>query len=67
MGLILSAFLVLIVGLSLTPTVANAVSDNTDNLTGSAAVLFGLIPLFWVMLILSIVAVIGVAQYKRLT
>lgn len=51
-------FLFMVVGLALTPTVQEQVNAITgtgsNNLTGAALAIAGLIPLFWVILIIAI-------------
>lgn len=58
LGGILSTFLLMIIGLALTPTVQEQVSLVTGvggfNLTGAALAIAALIPLFWVILIVGI-------------
>lgn len=68
MGKLFLTFLVMIVGLALTPTVQNSVISVTgtggDNLTGSALALAQLISLFWVIIILSIGVAAVYQQFK---
>ena len=55
---ILMTFLFMLIGLALTPTITEQVTAVTgvggNNLTGAALAIAGLIPLFWVILILAI-------------
>ncbi len=55
---IMMTFLFMVVGLALTPTVVEQVAGVTgvggNNLTGAALAIAGLIPLFWVILIIGI-------------
>lgn len=58
---LISVFLLTIVGLALTPTIqANVTSliasgaSGDGNLTGSAATIMGLFPMFWVILMIAI-------------
>ena len=54
MGQLFMTFLLMVVGLALTPTVATSATTAAAALTGAAATLCGLIPLFWVVIILAI-------------
>lgn len=62
---LIAAFLMVVVGLALTPTIQNAVTDftvgpGTYNLSGSALAIAGLIPMFWIILMIAVpVAYIG--------
>jgi hypothetical protein len=47
-------FLLMIIGLALTPTVQTSVTAAVGSLEGAAATLMGLVPLFWVVIILAI-------------
>jgi len=47
-------FLLIIIGLALTPTVATSTTTAAAALTGAAATLCNLVPLFWVVIILAI-------------
>lgn len=47
-------FLLMIIGLALTPTVATSTTTAVAALTGASATLAGLIPLFWVVIVLAI-------------
>ena len=57
-GGLITCFLIMIVGLALTPTVVNSVGLVTgtggDNLTGAALALMNILPLFWVILMIAI-------------
>ena len=61
MGGIMVLFLILIVGLALTPTVTEMVLDVTNssgadaNVTGAALAIMRLVPLFWVILVVAVV------------
>jgi len=58
MGQLITAFLLCIVGLALTPTVQEQVNAVTgsggNNLTGAAAAICKLIPMFWVFGIIGV-------------
>ena len=58
MGQLITAFLLCIVGLALTPTVQEQVNNITgsggNNLTGAAAAIAKLIPMFWVFGIIGV-------------
>lgn len=58
---LIGGFVVLIVGLALTPTVAEFAADAKTNLTGSSATLIGLVPFFWVLVIIA--ATVGLVVY----
>ena len=55
---VLMTFLFMLVGLALTPTITEQVIAVTgvggNNLTGAALAIAGLIPLFWIILVLAI-------------
>lgn len=53
-GEIFMTFLLVIIGLALTPTVQTSTTTAVASLSGASATLAGLIPLFWVVIILSI-------------
>jgi len=61
MGGIIALLLILVVGLALTPTVVELVTtavaggSGVDNLTGAAAAICGLVPLFWILLMIGVV------------
>lgn len=54
MGNLMMTFLVMVVGLALTPTIGASASTAAANLTGAAATLCMMIPLFWVVIIIAI-------------
>ena len=61
LGGLITVFLLSIVGLALTPTVQASVTNLLEtattgdgNLTGSAAAIMGLFPMFWVILMIAI-------------
>jgi len=54
MGQLFMTFLLMVVGLALTPTIATSSTTAAAALSGAAATLCGLIPLFWVVIILAI-------------
>jgi len=47
-------FLLMIIGLALTPTVASSTTTAAAALDGAAATLVALVPLFWVVIVLAI-------------
>ena len=57
-GSLFMTFLLMVIALALTPTIQSSVTDVTGtggtNLTGAAKTLAGLIPLFWVVIIIAI-------------
>jgi len=63
---LIGAFLMIVVGLALTPTIQNSVTDitvgpGTYNLSGTALAIMGLVPMFWVILMIAVpVAYIGI-------
>jgi len=54
----------MIIGLALTPTVQTSVTSAVGELSGAAATLMGLVPLFWVVIILAIGIAAVYAQMK---
>lgn len=58
MGSLFVTFLLMVIALALTPTIQSSVTGVTGagagNLTGAALALAGLIPLFWVIIIISV-------------
>lgn len=68
MGQLMMTFLLIIIGLALTPTVQQSVTAVTgsggDNLTGAALALGALIPLFWVIIILAVGVAAVYVQFK---
>lgn len=69
LGGIIVTFLIMIVGLALTPTVVSEVGDITgtggDNLTGAALSIGELIPLFWILLIVAVGVAAMYIQFKE--
>lgn len=69
LGSIIVTFLIMIVGLALTPTVVEEVGDVTgtgaDNLTGAALSIGELIPLFWILLIVAVGVAAMYVQFKE--
>jgi len=65
---LLMTFLLIVIALALTPTIQSSVSAITGtggyNLTGAALTLAGLIPLFWVVIILAIGAAAVYNEFK---
>lgn len=51
---LLYTFLMSVVGLALTPTVADSVTTAVENLTGASADILALFPLFWVLMMIGI-------------
>mgnify|MGYP006909289244 CR=1 FL=1 len=64
MGNLVTVFLLVIVGLALTPTVASSVDTATANLSGASATLIALVPMFWVIMLIGIL-VAYVAQWLK--
>ena len=54
LGKVILGFVTLLVGIILTPTIESTVRTQLVNLTGAAATVADLIPLFWVLCIISI-------------
>jgi len=58
MGGLFVTFLLIVIALALTPTIQSSVTSVTGtgagNLTGAALALAGLIPLFWIIIIIAI-------------
>ena len=67
---IIALLLILVVGLALTPTIVDlcttaiAGGSGVDNLTGAAAAIINLVPLFWVILLIGVVLA-GVIVWLR--
>ncbi len=67
---IIGLLLILVVGLALTPTVVELVAtavgggQGADNVTGAAAAIIALVPLFWVILMIGVVLA-GVVVWLR--
>lgn len=51
---IFMTFLLVVIGLALTPTIATSTTTASAALDGAAATLCSLVPLFWVVIILAI-------------
>ena len=74
MGGIITIFIMIVIGLALTPTVqeqvilATGVANATwpGNLSGAAAAIYALIPLFWVILVIGI-GLAGIVVWLRRT
>lgn len=54
LGGLIMVFLLAIVGLALSPTIASSVDTAVANFTGAAATILELFPLFWAMLMIAI-------------
>lgn len=54
LGGLIMVFLLSIVGLALSPTVASSVTTAAANFTGAASTILELFPLFWAMLMVAI-------------
>lgn len=54
MGNLFMTFLLIVIGLALTPTVQSSVTTAAASLSGPALALMNLVPLFWVIIILAI-------------
>jgi hypothetical protein len=54
LGGLFMTFLLMIVGLALTPTVQDSVTTAAGSVTGAALAMVNLVPLFWVIIILAI-------------
>jgi len=63
---ILMTFLLALVGIALTPTIADQASTAANNLTGASQAMMKLVPLFWVLIIIGIAAAAVYAQFKGL-
>ena len=65
MGRLVITFILMILGLSLTGTVADTVYEaGTGNVTGVAKTLLDLVPMFWVLIVLAIGVVAVYMQFK---
>ena len=65
MGSIFTTFLLIILGLALTPNVADSVVAATGgNVTGTAAAIIPLVTVMWVFLVLGIGAAAVYVQFK---
>lgn len=57
---IIALLMIVVVGLALTPTIVDLVATSVaggsgvDNLTGAAAAIVALVPLFWVILVIGV-------------
>jgi glucan phosphoethanolaminetransferase (alkaline phosphatase superfamily) len=60
-------FLLIIVGLALTPTIASSVQTALASVTGAAAALLSLVPLFWVIIILAIGVAAVYTEFKAIS
>ena len=66
LGNLISGFVVILVGTSLMPTVANAVySANRGNVTGAASALLGLTTTFYALGVMSSGVVVGVSALRQ--
>jgi len=63
-GDLFGGFLVMLLGIALTDTVDDQVTENLVNLTGAAAAIADNIPLIWVMIVIGIGVVMVAKQYK---
>ena len=54
MGNLFMTFLLIVIGLALTPTVQSSVTTAAASLSGAALALINLVPLFWVIIILAV-------------
>ena len=67
---IIALLLILVVGLALTPTIVDLVATSVgggsgaDNLTGAAAAIIALVPLFWIILMIG-VTLAGIVVWLR--
>lgn len=67
MGEMILAFVSTLLGLSLTPSVADSVvAAQGGNVTGVAATLVGLVTVFWVILVLAIPIVVVYSYFKSI-
>lgn len=63
-GSIFTTFLLMLLGIALTPTVQSTVDSMLVNLTGAAGAVADLIPLIWIFLVVGIGAAAVYAQFK---
>lgn len=63
-GSIFNTFLLMLLGIALTPTVESTVTTQLVNLTGPAAAIADLIPLIWIFLVIGIGAAAVYNQFK---
>ena len=66
MGDLFNTFLLMLLGLSLTPIVLSTVEDIVVNATGIARTIINLVPLMWVFIILGIGAAAVYAQFHNM-
>jgi len=68
MGTIILTFILIIIGLALSPTVGNQVAAAvaSPNITGVASTLLGLVPMFWAIFVISIGVVAVYKQFQGL-
>jgi len=67
MGSIFTTFLLIILGLALTPQVADSVAASLGgNVTGTAAAILPLVTVMWVFLVLGIGAAAVYHQFKQM-
>lgn len=64
MGTIFNTFLLMLLGIALTPTIDEQVTDLLVNLTGAAAAVADLIPLLWIFIVVGIGAAAVYQQFK---
>jgi len=64
MGEVFMTFLVALLGLVLTPTIQDTVTNELANLTGAASAVAENIPLIWIFLCIGIIAAQVVRAYK---
>jgi hypothetical protein len=66
LGNLISGFVVILVGTSLMPSVANAIyAANRGNVTGAASSLLGLTTTFYALAVMSAGVVIGVSALRQ--
>ena len=67
---IIALLLIVVVALALTPTITGLVAtavaggSGVDNLTGAAAAIVALVPLFWIIMIIA-VALVGIKAWLQ--
>jgi hypothetical protein len=70
MGGLFITFLLIVIGLALTPTIQSSVTAVTGagagNLTGAALAMAQLVPLFWVIIIIAIGVAAVYVQFKQM-
>jgi len=71
LGGIVVTFILTLVGIALTPTIQEEVTGVTgtggNNLTGAAATLMGLVPMFWALIVLAIGIAAVYIQFRRMS